>query len=425
MASTSADQPAEVASKVLRRAQVSKIARALQNRLALANIKVAHGWENLDLNTIEPKVELELKRKRPGSSSNGNHEGGSRSDTSSSVSDRFFPLGGVDSSPLTGPLFSDDIAQQPNSGSSFGNGHRKRVRSSGAGSMLGRPDGMQYAASSSHARVKVRNGSMKATSWKSSYRLPESSPVYHTKHAHFASQHVPRLSFVSETSTVPDGGRSPSLHSEDDDDDLPTLSHYGQRSHNHSHSQMHSSPPRIPRTPSPDIARSARLRSKPFNNTGAGGPKNEDTAVDLLMFLAASPSPANAKSTRNSNNANAQTPRQTAPSTPPPKSTPLPSSMMSTPGGGNSNYLGFGAVTPGMNFNFADYLNVTPSPAQAAWRTPAVGKTPLAAREARRRLNFDGLHPPVGESPRLGMSGEGVKVNGLGMELGGELVSSQ
>lgn len=76
-----------------------------------------------------------------------------------------------------------------------------------------------------------------------------------------------------------------------------------------------------------------------------------------------------------------------------------------------------------MPFNFADYLNVTPSPAQAAWRTPAAAKTPLAAREARRRLNFDSLHPPTGDSPRIG--GPDAKVNGLGMELGGELVSSQ
>jgi hypothetical protein len=96
--------------------------------------------------------------------------------------------------------------------------------------------------------------------------------------------------------------------------------------------------------------------------------------------------------------------------------------MMSTPGGGNAGFLGFGASTPGMAFNFADYLNVTPSPAQAAWRTPAGAKTPLAAREARRRLNFDGLHPPTGDSPRIGVDS---KLSGLGMELGGELVSSQ
>src|SRR3954469_17210068 len=80
-----------------------QMTRALQDRLALANVKIKHGWENLSLDTIEPKIEMELKRKRPDSSN------GPLSDTSSSVSDRFYPLGVVDSSPLTGPIFSDDV----------------------------------------------------------------------------------------------------------------------------------------------------------------------------------------------------------------------------------------------------------------------------------------------------------------------------
>jgi hypothetical protein len=71
-------------------------------------------------------------------------------------------------------------------------------------------------------------------------------------------------------------------------------------------------------------------------------------------------------------------------------------------------------------------VNITPSPAQGAWggRTPAAAKTPLAAREARRRLNFDTLAPPTA-SPNLGSAGGSSTVRGagLGMELGGELVS--
>ena len=82
-----------------------------------------------------------------------------------------------------------------------------------------------------------------------------------------------------------------------------------------------------------------------------------------------------------------------------------------------------GFNTPGQQFNFADFVNVTPSPAQGAFgsRTPGLAKTPLAAKEARRRLNFDPLVPPGG-SPNMG--GTGRKDTGLGMELGGELVSS-
>lgn len=93
--------------------------------------------------------------------------------------------------------------------------------------------------------------------------------------------------------------------------------------------------------------------------------------------------------------------------------------MMSTPGGGDFN-------TPGQQFNFADFVNITPSPAQGAFgsRTPGLTKTPLAAKETRRRLNFDSLAPPGG-SPVIssGVHGSITKEAGLGMELGGELVS--
>lgn len=83
--------------------------------------------------------------------------------------------------------------------------------------------------------------------------------------------------------------------------------------------------------------------------------------------------------------------------------------MMLTPGGGGGYLAGFS--TPGQQFNFADFVNVTPSPAQGAFgnRTPGPAKTPLAARDARRKLNFDSL--------------AATKEAGLGMELGGELVA--
>jgi hypothetical protein len=97
--------------------------------------------------------------------------------------------------------------------------------------------------------------------------------------------------------------------------------------------------------------------------------------------------------------------------------------MMSTPGGSGQTYNGFGMATTPNNLNFAEFLNMTPSPAQAqfvsSWnRTPVTGKTPAAIREARRRINFDNLVPPTGDAPRII-----TKVEGLGMDLGGELVS--
>ena len=97
---------------------------------------------------------------------------------------------------------------------------------------------------------------------------------------------------------------------------------------------------------------------------------------------------------------------------------------MLTPGGGNI-FNGFN--TPSQGFHWADFVNVTPSPAQGAFgnRTPGPTKTPLAARDARRRLNFDTLAPP-GQSPNPGTAARNSlsKATGLGMELGGELVSS-
>jgi hypothetical protein len=374
--------------------------RTLQNRLALANVKIKHGWESLSLDTLEPRVEVELKRKRPGSSNETASE-------ASSVSERFYPHSHLDSSPLAAPIFSEDIQR---SGSRSGrSGRSGSSHSQGKRPRYGQSLNNQYPGSSNHARVKVRNNGSASASWKNTYQLPESSPIYHRRHARFGNTtHAPTLSFVSETSTAPDA-RSPII-SEDDDEDLPITSF--QLSNSHSH--MRASSPRAPRTPPPAVARSARLRQSGF--TAAGAARDEQTGredANLLMYLATSPSPARPGSSK---------PRMLAPSTPPPNKTPLPSSMMSTPGGGP--FQGFGLSTPSANLNFAEFLNMSPSPAQVngSWnRTPIAVRTPAAAREARRRLNFDTLLPPTGESPRIGM--KIGKAEGLGMELGGELVS--
>ncbi|KAB2576151.1 Transcription factor Nrm1/Whi5 [Lasiodiplodia theobromae] len=386
------DQPAEVASKVLRRAQVSKMTRALQNRLALANVKVKHGWENLNIDAIEPRIDVELKRKRPSSSNT------TLSDTSSSTSDRFHHLAAFDSSPLAAPIFSDDVGR---SGGGYGSAKRMRYQ----------PDFYRRPVSSNHSRTRVRPSS--ARTWKSSYRLPESSPAYR-KSRNFSLPQVPSLSFVSEGSTVADEPLSPLL-SEDDDADLPVSSFQVNASH------MRSSPPPLqsPSTPPPGMSRSGRLRNDTFTATPRNNHNGEEDA-NLLMYLATSPSPANPATNKT---------RIMAPSTPPQRTTPLPSSMMSTPGGG-APFSGFGLHTPGNNLNFADFLNMTPSPAQisSSWnRTPvAAGKTPLTARDARRRLNFDTLLPPTSHSPTVG-SLERSRISkmetGLGMDLGGELVS--
>ncbi|PTB77197.1 hypothetical protein M440DRAFT_1390558 [Trichoderma longibrachiatum ATCC 18648] len=79
--------------------------------------------------------------------------------------------------------------------------------------------------------------------------------------------------------------------------------------------------------------------------------------------------------------------RMERPSTPPPKNSKLdlPSAMMTTPGGGNPF-----PNTPGQGFDFADFVNITPSPAQKVWKTPnplTGARTPRSV--ARKRLTFD------------------------------------
>ena len=355
------------------------MARKLQDRLALASYKAHHGQESLSFNDIEARLEQAMKRKRPDSSAE------TSSSSSSSSSNRHVFHNGLASSPLTAPAFSDD------------------VRSSGNGRISRKRDIYQSAAIDldTEPEKRVRSRSMAPPHsetarkfWKSSHNLPESSPVYHDRDSYhrLSGPHRPILSFASDVPTVPGSPRFGHV-SEEEDADLPA------RAYQMGTSAYRSSPPR---TPPPTRSRAARQCK--MNAAGEEG-------ADLLLYLATSPSPANPS---------AQSARVFAPSTPPCNNRALPSSMMSTPVVGGFN-------TPGQQFNFADFVNVTPSPAQGAFlgsRTPGLPKTPLAAIEARRRLNFDSLVPPGG-SPNLSNIGRGSanKENGLGMELGGELVS--
>ncbi|GAB7353894.1 hypothetical protein MBLNU459_g4247t1 [Dothideomycetes sp. NU459] len=379
---------AEVASKVIRRIEMT---RALHNRLALANIKIKHGWENLSIDAIEPQIDQQLKRKRPTSSAD------TVSDTSSSISSRFHSLNALASSPIKAPMFSENplrVDSSHSNHSNHSNHSSKRARIGDFG---------QYPASSTQNGRKTRSAAA-VQSWKKSHKLPESSPVYHTRHTHFPStSHVSKLSFISEGSTVADDAMSPDM-SEDDDDDLPV--HSFNINSSRVQSSIQSSPPR---TPPPQH----RLIDKAANVSWSRTPRTGEEGADLLMYLATSPTPVNY--------ATAKT-RIIAPSTPPSKTTPLPSSMMSTPGG-SGGLFGIGLSTPSNNFNFADFCNVTPSPAQRDWpKTPKTAKTPLTAREARRKLNFDTLLPPTSGSPQLSRGTAGRSTD-LSMELGGALIS--
>ena len=349
------------------------MARKLQDRLALASYKTLHGQESLSFDDVEASLEKTIQRQRPGSSV------GTSSTASSTSSEYQFSSRGVASSPLTVPFSSNDVRS-----SDLGRSFKRKLYQSTAARLGSKPSKRIRSQSMAPPSWEISR-----TSWKSAHNLPESSPSHHHPGMHHSGSHRLDLSFASETSTAP---ASPSLtdhDSQEEDDDLPT----------HSFSANAIFATASPRTPPPTRKRAARQR-KVAGEEGA----------DLLLYLATSPSPANP---------GARSSRLLAPSTPPCNPYALPPSMMNTPG-----LTGFS--TPGQNFNFADFVNVTPSPAQGAFnsRTPGPAKTPLAAKEARRRLNFDSLVPPHG-SPSLSNVGRGSmnRDSGLGMELGGELVS--
>ena len=371
------------------------MARKLQDRLALASYKTKHGMDRMSFSVVEAHIESIKQQKRPGSSVV------SSSDSSSTISDHQYITGGLDSSPMSGPVFSDDIY-----GSESFSGQRKRTRFESS-SFADLP-------SSSHSRKFTRPFSMgppnhqsNRQSWKSTHNLADSSPLQARLHPDFRTAHGPNLSFMSETPTVPDSprgfGGGPA--SDDEEHELPVHKYHSTSTNNHSTSR--GSPPR---TPPPTRTRT----NGHFRKTNATG----EEGADLLLYLATSPSMAEPSNRHNA--------RVYPPSTPPSHAA-LPSSMMATPGGTNM----FGFNTPGQNFNFADFVNVTPSPAQGAFggsRTPGLApKTPLAAREARRSLNFVILVPPCrgggGGSWSVSIVGRGSASTGLGMELGGELVS--
>lgn len=52
------------ADKVLKRAQIAKMTRNLKSRLQLASFKTKRGWQNLTLDTIEPRILRELQHKQ-------------------------------------------------------------------------------------------------------------------------------------------------------------------------------------------------------------------------------------------------------------------------------------------------------------------------------------------------------------------------
>ncbi len=307
---------------------------------------------------MEPRIEEELRRRRPTSS------GDMFSDSSSSsASDARYPnRRKLMSSPLKeAAIFSDQLG--PRSGSSTG--HRKRTYH----------NSFEHPSSSAGSRKRFRSSPVterevgsRRYAWRD-HQFTQSSPLKPRKPNHFTTSNGPSLSFYPGMPHSPDD-LSENFAAGSDDEDITLPAH----SFN-----IRSSPPR---TPSPTRKRAdAGRRNKEKNG------KSGEEGADLLLYLATSPSPANPTSRA----------RMQPPSTPPPKMLALPSSMMTTPGGGGGGGLlsVFGnPQTPSQAFDFSDFVNITPSPAQNAWpKTPRTHvQTP--ATVARRRLTFDTFIAP-------------------------------
>ena len=295
------------------------------------------------------------------------------------------------SSPLKAALFSDQIG----SGSSS-SGHRKRTYH----------NSFEHPSSSSSSRKRYRSSPSSRvplsshtshSSWKDNHRLAQSSPIKPRKHPNFTTSSGPNLSFFQRSSdSIPEDIHSTNFAAaSDDEDELPA----------HSFNVR----PEAPRTP-PPIRNRGNVGRRINDKTGKSG----EEGADLLLFLATSPSPAN-PSTRA---------RMQPPSTPPPKNKDmaLPSSMMTTPGGGGGLLSVFGGPhTPSQTFDFADFVNITPSPGQRAWpKTPRTIKTPLTVN--RRSLNFDSFMGPSSSPSMRDHNSSTTKHSGLGMQLGGDLL---
>lgn len=278
------------------------------------------------------------------------------SDSSSSTSELPYPSRALMSSPMKAPLFSDAV------GSSNGStGHRKRTYMATFDMTMSSPTKRFRASPTAH---KSLHGNHSAS--RGHRQLIQSSPIKPRRQEHFTTSNGPDVSFFRGTRRSSVDFTSPNFAANSDDEDDLLGAHSFRVDVNRS------SPPRTP----PMRSRSHNNRRNKDRGSTNEQNKTGEEGADLLLYLAASPSPAMPSSRT----------RMEPPSTPPSKKDlALPSSMMTTPGGGN-----LFPTTPGQPFDLSDFVNITPSPAQKPWKTPgglSTARTPLSV--TRARLTFD------------------------------------
>ncbi|ETI29445.1 hypothetical protein G647_01898 [Cladophialophora carrionii CBS 160.54] len=221
---------AQVAEKVMRRVEIAKVARNLQDCLAFASFKAQNGWQDRTLSSIEPEFTEKLKRKRPFL------EEDLAVDTSSD--EEFVPTSSIANNRFSKPSNPTFKVPEPPFGA------RKRVRSNST-------TGLDRQSS--------------ASTWKQDHSLPQSSPgLNRTQSFHEHTLLHPESASMHNTT---DDSPMFDAHSDDDDHDMPAFGHEP------SSSILSSSPPR---TPPP----TKRLLN----------PNTKSAGADLLLYLANSPS---------------------------------------------------------------------------------------------------------------------------------------
>ncbi|PSR92341.1 hypothetical protein BD289DRAFT_481090 [Coniella lustricola] len=354
MASPSKQQPEAVADKVLKRAEVGKMARRLQSRLALAQFKTKRGWEDLSLDVIEPKYEEELRQHKAAIRRKRLADGEILSDSSSSASDLPYPTRALMSSPLKAPLFSDAIGSS--SGSS-GRGKRTYLASFENDLNMSSSPAKRYRLSpTAHKSFPGHHVSWSDTR----HSLNHPSPNKPRRQPHFKTSTGPDVSLFPSTTRLERSMTAVNYtaRNEEDHDLLPT--------HSFQLAGARSSPPTTP------VMGNRRLGDRGADKNNAKL-EPRDEGAELLLFMKSSPTPAGLPPRS----------QMEAPSTPPPKHLGFTPQAMATPNLDNPLF----PHTPGQAFNFADYLNMTPSPAQKTWKTPnpmSAAKTPRSV--ARRHF---------------------------------------
>ncbi|KAH7110429.1 hypothetical protein B0J13DRAFT_662037 [Dactylonectria estremocensis] len=257
-------KPEDVVDGVLKRAELSKLARRLQSLLALARFKTKHGWEDLTLDTIEPNFEEEIRQKRLA-------EGDTLSDSAFSASGLPYSSYTLMSLPLKPDLFSNAVDSR-NKGIS----HRKRNYFTSFENNPSSPSKRFRLSPTAHKSVGDHSF------WKGSQGRAQPSPIKPCRQQHFSPVYSSFQLRLLNSGLIPLNLAVPS-----DDDDFLTV-------HSFNAANVRSSPlTGPPSTPPQKNSKLDLLSSMMTPGDGNLFPTTPDQGFDFADFVNVTPpSPA-------------------------------------------------------------------------------------------------------------------------------------